>query len=231
MDQRRANICSTKSSPVREASPQLNHMIKYQQASNNEKTNMVFMTMVDVDRQLFTDQTGHFTVTSNRGHNYIVIFYAVDPNYIKSYPVKSRHRSELIQAYTEVYQFLRVRGYRPQLHKLDNKTSKDVEAFIAENNTKFQYTPPDIHRTNPAERAIHTWKNRLVAIQAGTPSTYRLSNWCKDLKQTDITLNMLRPCTTNPLLSTHKAMEVMFSFNRTPMAPIRAEVMIHIKPN
>ena len=129
-------------------------MVEHEQAPNNDKTNMVFMTMVEVEGQLFTDQTDRFPVTSNRGNNYIVIFYAVDPNYIKSYPIKSRHRTKLLKAYEEVYQLLRIRGYRPQLHTLDNETSKDVETFIAENNAKFQYTPPDMHCTNTAERAI-----------------------------------------------------------------------------
>eukprot|EP00804_Cyclotella_cryptica_P014354 CCRYP_015562-RA/>CCRYP_015562-RA protein AED:0.34 eAED:0.35 QI:0/0/0/1/1/1/3/0/445 len=88
-----------------------------------------------------------------------------------------------------------------------------------------------MNRTNIAERAICTWKNHFVAIRTGAPSTYRLSNWCKDLEQTDITLNMLCLCTTNPLLSAYEAIEGMFSFDRTPMAPIGTEVMIHIKPN
>ncbi|KAL7477011.1 hypothetical protein ACHAW6_002832 [Cyclotella cf. meneghiniana] len=116
------------------------------------------------------------------------------------------------------------------LHKLDNKTSHDVESFIKENNTKLQYTPPDIPRTNPADRSIRTWKNHFVAIRAGAPKTYRLSNWCKDLEQPDITLNMLRPCTTNPKLSAYKAMEGMYLFDATLMAPTGTECMIHIKP-
>eukprot|EP00804_Cyclotella_cryptica_P022388 CCRYP_021035-RA/>CCRYP_021035-RA protein AED:0.38 eAED:0.38 QI:0/0/0/1/0/0.25/4/0/584 len=88
-----------------------------------------------------------------------------------------------------------------------------------------------MHHTIPAERAIRTWKNHFVAIRAGTPSTYRLSNWCKDLEQTDITLNMMQPCTQNPKLSAHKAMEGMFSFDATPMAPISTECMVHVKPS
>ncbi|KAL7474761.1 hypothetical protein ACHAW6_000714, partial [Cyclotella cf. meneghiniana] len=176
IDQRRANICSTKSSPVRGASHENNHMIEHEQAPNNDKTNMVFMTMVEINRQLFTNQTGRFPITSNRGNNYIVIFYAVDPNYIKSYPIKSQHRNEILKAYKKVYQFLRFHVYQPQLHKLDNETSKDVEAFIATNNAKFQYTPPNMHRTNTAERAICTWKNHFLAIRAGTPPTFHLSN-------------------------------------------------------
>eukprot|EP00804_Cyclotella_cryptica_P008225 CCRYP_015155-RA/>CCRYP_015155-RA protein AED:0.23 eAED:0.17 QI:0/0/0/1/1/1/3/0/935 len=190
MDQRRAYLRSTKQSPNTSSTP-MDHMLELPQAPNNDKTNMVYMSTVEVDGQLFTDQTGCFSVTSNRGNNYIDIFYAVDPNFIKSYPIKFRHRRELLKAHTDVYQFLRTRGHRPQLHRLDNETSKDVENFITENNAAFQYTPPDMHRTNIAERAIRTWKNHFVAIRAGTPSTYCLLNWCKDIEQTDITLNML----------------------------------------
>ena len=76
-----------------------------------------------------------------------------------------------------------------------------------------------------------TWKNHFLAIRTGVPKIYRLSNWCKDLEQTDITLNMLRPCTQNPKLSAYEAMEGMFSFDAIPMAPIGIECMIHIKPS
>jgi hypothetical protein len=180
---------------------------------------------------LFTDQTGRFPITSNRGNNYIVLFYVVDANFIKSYPIKSRHRTELLKAYDDVYKYLRIQRYRPKLHRLANETSKDVEEFIAEQNAKHQYTPPDMHRTNIAERMIRTWKNHMCAVRAGTPKTYRLSNWCKDLEQVDMTLNMMRPCTQNPNLSAYEAMEGMFSFDATPMAPIGTECMIHVKPS
>ncbi|KAL7474691.1 hypothetical protein ACHAW6_000654, partial [Cyclotella cf. meneghiniana] len=184
------------------------------QAENKNKTNMVFMT-----------------ITKTKGNNYIALFYVVDANFIKSYPIKSRHRTELITAYNDVYQYLCIRGFRPKLHYLDNETSQDVEKFITEQNAKHQYTPPDIHRSNIAERMIRTWKNHMCAIPAGTPKTNHLSNWCKDLEQVDITLNMMRPCTQNPNLSAYEAMKGMFSFDTTPMAPIGTECMIHIKPS
>ena len=78
-----------KSSHASDSDPVVNHMDDHEQALNNDKTNMVFMTIVEVVGQLFTDQTGRLPVTSNCGNNYIVIFYAVDPNYIKAYPIKS----------------------------------------------------------------------------------------------------------------------------------------------
>ena len=43
---------------------------------------------------------------------------------------------------------------RPQLHKLDNELSHDVEAFIIKNNASFQYTPIKIHQTNITECAM-----------------------------------------------------------------------------
>eukprot|EP00970_Alexandrium_tamarense_P007123 scaffold1237_cov194-Alexandrium_tamarense.AAC.1 len=231
MDQRRTGIRSTKSSHAVPPPNVVDTMEEPEQAPQNDKTNMVFMTIAEAEGQLFTDQTGRFPVTSNRGNNYIVLFYVVDANFIKSYPIKSRHRTELLKAYDDVYKYLRIRGYRPKLHRLDNETSKDVEDFIVEQNAKHQYTPPDIHRTNIAERMIRTWKNHMCAVRAGTPKTYRLSNWCKDLEQVDMTLNMMRPCTQNPNLSAYEAMEGMFSFDATPMAPIGTECMIHVKPS
>eukprot|EP00804_Cyclotella_cryptica_P011596 CCRYP_012097-RA/>CCRYP_012097-RA protein AED:0.35 eAED:0.48 QI:0/0/0/1/0/0/2/0/379 len=100
----------------------------------------------------------------------------------------------------------------PNFTKLDNKTSKDVETFITENNATFQYTPPDMHQTNTAKHAIRTWKNHFIAICVSAPSTYRLSYWCTDLEQTDITLNMLCPCTTNPGLWRHIWRSITFCF-------------------
>ena len=50
------------------------------------------------------------------------------------------------------------------------------------------------------------------------------------LEQADITLNMIRPCTLNPHLSAFEAMEGMYSFDATPMAPIGTEMLMHLKP-
>ncbi|KAL7486329.1 hypothetical protein ACHAW6_011922 [Cyclotella cf. meneghiniana] len=44
-------------------------------------------------------------------------------------------------------------------------------------------------------------------------------------EQTDIS-----PCTQNPNLSVHEALEGMFSFDATPIAPIGTKCMIHMKP-
>jgi hypothetical protein len=45
-----------------------------------------------------------------------------------------------------------------------------------------------------------------------------------------MTLNMMRPCRLNPLLSAHKAMEGLFLSNAMPLAPLGTKVLVHLKP-
>ena len=170
------------------------HMAEAHQTPLNTRTNHVFMQVHTIDGIISSDQTGRFPITSNRGNAYVVVFYVYDANYIRSIPIKSRSKEELLRAYNEVYEWLTVRGFKPLLHKMDNETSHEVEKFIQGQNTRLQYTPPDMHRTNPAERAIRTWKNHFLAGIAGLPKSFPIANWCRLTKQCDATLNMLCPC-------------------------------------
>ena len=94
---------------------------------NNERSHHVYMKITNLDGKLYSDQTGRFPITSNRGNCDVVIFYAVDGKYITAYPIKYHHRSQLLNACDDVYAFIRVLGYRPQLQNMDTATSKDVE--------------------------------------------------------------------------------------------------------
>jgi hypothetical protein len=160
-----------------------------------------------------------------------VFFFIYDTNYIKSVPIKSRDKKELLRAYTEVYSFCQKRGFKPKLHKLDNETSRDVEEFIASQKTDIQYTPPDMHRTNPAERAIQTWKSCKKSSLASLPQNFPLSLWCRLCPQVDLSVNMIQKCRQNPLLSAWAAMQGKYHFDATPIAPPGTEMMMHEKPN
>jgi hypothetical protein len=82
----------------------------------------------------------------------------------------------ILRAVTEVYTWLTAQGYRPLLNEMDNKMSHDVEALIPAEQLKLQYTPPDMHRTNPAKRAVHTWKNHFTAGIARLPPLFPLAH-------------------------------------------------------
>jgi hypothetical protein len=144
----------------------------------NIRTHHVFMTVHVVMGHISSDNTGCFPVTSNWGNAYIALFYIYDANAIWSVPIKSRSKEELLRAVTEVYAWLTARGYWPILHKMDNETSHDIESFIALEQVKLQYCPPDMHRTNPAKRAVRTWKNHFMAGLAGLPALFPLAHWC-----------------------------------------------------
>ena len=146
MDQQRQGMQLTKPVPIKP-----NTMEEVPHLPNNEHIHHVYMTITDLGGNIYSDQTGRFPITSNCANCYVVIFYAVDGNYIKAYPIKSHHRSQLLKSYDGVYSFLKVQGYRPQLHKMDNETLKDVENFIEDHQAKVQYTPANIHRTTISE--------------------------------------------------------------------------------
>ena len=128
------------------------------QESNNEKTYLVYMSVEQIEGYVASDQTGKFPITSNRGMKYICVFYIRDPNFIKGIPLKISRKEELLRAYKEIYAYCERRGFKTKLHKMDNETSKDVEDFIPIQQTKQQYTPPNMLRVNSAERSIQMYK-------------------------------------------------------------------------
>ena len=97
-----------------------------------------------------SDQTGKFPRMSNRAMEYICVFYIQGNNYIKGILIKSRIKVELIRPYKDVYAYCESRGFSPQLQKVDNVTSRDVEEFISSQQILQQYIPPDMHRTYQA---------------------------------------------------------------------------------
>ena len=159
------------------------------QDQDNNKTHLVFMSVKRVEGYVASDQTGKFPRTSNKGIQYVCVFYIYDPNFIKGVTLKIRKTEELLQAYQEVYTFCKNRGFKPKLHKMDNETSKDAEDFIASQNTQQQYTPPNFYRTNPAERALQTYKSCVKSTMASLPPTFPIAYWCRLLPQIDFSVN------------------------------------------
>jgi hypothetical protein len=157
---------------------------------NEGLTNLVFMVIHDITGLVFSDQTRRFPITSNRGHTYLVIFYIYDANFIASVPIKNRTKQELLQAYQITYKYLSSCRLKPCLHKMNNKTLKDVKDFIQSQQTSLQYTPPDIHCTNSAKQAICTWKNHFTAGIASLPKSSPSTSWCPLTNQCNYTINI-----------------------------------------
>ena len=105
-----------------------------------------------------------------------------------------------------------------------------LKSYLCTSLDSFQFILPHLHRRNAAERAIRTFKNYLISILCSVHPNFLFYLWCKLLHQVEMTLNMVRPCWTNPKLSAHAALEGEYSYNHTSIAPLGAQVIVHDSP-
>ena len=65
----------------------------------------VYIRIYDATKKtMYTDQTGHFPVISQRGHKYIMVAIELDGNYIDAKCMRSCKTSDLIKAYQTIHQ-------------------------------------------------------------------------------------------------------------------------------
>ncbi|KAL7475164.1 LOW QUALITY PROTEIN: hypothetical protein ACHAW6_001088, partial [Cyclotella cf. meneghiniana] len=200
LDQRSQGIRSTKSSPTT-TTP--DPMEEPHQIPLNDKTNIVFMTMVDIKGPL--------------GNKHTVIFYTVEVNHIKSYPIKTHHRTE---SFMLTMMCMHASSW-VIAHSYTNLTTNPL--------TMWKHSSL---RTIPASSILQTSIGPTLLNVQSTPgkTIFCHASWGGqispplqlDLEQTNITLKMICPGTQNPNFSAHEAIDGMFSL----MASIGMECMI-----
>ena len=92
-----------------------------------------------------------------------MLMYDYDSNDILVHPMKNRTATEIINAFTFLYERLCRAGLKPRFHKLDNRDPKKLTTKLNDEKIDYQLVPPHIHRRNPAEHAIRTLKNHFIA--------------------------------------------------------------------
>ena len=88
-----------------------------------------------------------------------------------------------------------------------------------------------MHRRNAAERAIRTFKAHFLSILAGVDQDFPSNLWDLLLPQTEMTLNMLRECRTNPEMSAWENFNGKLDYNANPLGPLGIAVVTHSKPS
>ena len=122
-----------------------------------------------------------------------MVLYDHDSNAIISKPIKSRSEAELIRAYSVLHSKLTNRGLCPKFQMLENECPAGLKYYMDREGITFQLVPPHLHRTNSAERAIHTFKDHLIAGITSCDPDFQLHLWERLLAQATLTLNLLRP--------------------------------------
>ena len=79
---------------------------------------------------------------------------------------------------------------------------------------------PYYHRKLAAERAICIYKNNFITILYMIHLEFPMKLWCSLIPQLEMTLNIVRPCRFNPLMSAYTALEGEFHYANTPLAPL-----------
>jgi hypothetical protein len=110
-----------------------------------ECTNLIHAKIYDTEGHIYTDLTGRFPSISSGGYKYILVLYDFGTNNILADPMKNRSDSEVIRAYTVIYDELTSKGLKPMFQTMDNEASKALKTFLTARNIKFQLVAPHVH--------------------------------------------------------------------------------------
>ena len=94
--------------------------------------------------------------------------YVRDANAIAAIPIKNRNEASLLTAYSSLYDQLTSAGLTPTLQICDNECPATFK-LKKNNNVSLQLVPLYDHRTNPAEKAIDTFKSHFIAGLSSLP--------------------------------------------------------------
>ena len=70
-----------------------------------------------------------------------MVLYEVDSNAILVQSMQNRTSGEMVAAYNSLVNRLKIAGFEPKLHLLDNKCSQEYKEAITKNRMKLQLVP------------------------------------------------------------------------------------------
>ena len=82
---------------------------------SNSETHIVFAAVVEAVK-VYSDQTGHFPVTSIKGLKHVSILYSYDANEVLLEPFNSITVKYVLHAYTAFHDYLKKRVLMPKIH-------------------------------------------------------------------------------------------------------------------
>ena len=159
-----------------------------------------------------------------------MIAYHCDANLKLAGAFSSRKYMHRLLEYDKIMQRLTDNKLIVDLKILDNEASEKYKRSIKTKwNANYQLVPPNTHRSNAAERAIHTFKAHFISILAGVAPDFPRNLWDLLLPQTELTLNLLRQATLNPTQSAWSYFHGPFNYDATPIEPLGCDIIAHKK--
>ena len=140
--------------------------------------------------------------------------------YIKLVPMINKTAITYVKAYTATLNFYADLGHTVTNLTIDNEDSTLLRKLFRDYKVTVQYVPPSNHRANPAERAIRTAKNHMIALLSTLHPCMPADLWHELFPHAELTLNHLRPWTPNPKHSTYRGLYgTALTSSPTPSTP------------
>ena len=112
---------------------------------------------------------------------------------------------------------------------LDNECPNNLKLSILKTDYNFKLVLPHHHIRNATERAIWAANTYLLAGLATCDPYFLITEQDCLLRQSEITLNLLRTSRINLKLSSWTYINGVFELNKTPLAPPRSHIIMHSK--
>ena len=94
----------------------------------------------------------------------------------------------------------------------------------------YQLTLKGKHSRNSSDKLIQTWKDHFLSGMASIHPDFTLSQWCKLVEQSNITLNLLRQSRINPKLSVYAQVFGSLGYQKSPLPPPVMKVLARVLP-
>ena len=127
--------------------------------------------------------------------------------------IRNRSKATLVEAYSTIYNQLKTAGLQPKFQICDNECPKAFHRFLKERDVQLQLVPLYDRQTNPAKKAIDTYKSHFLLGLASLPPNFPLHLWDCMVEPATITLNLLQPFKLNPMSSVYAQLYCMFGYN------------------
>jgi hypothetical protein len=101
----------------------------------------------------------------------------LDTNHIFCKLMKNKTKGEMINAYQQMVNRMKLSALGLKHHRLNNKCSANFKECITKNRMTHKLAPPDYHCRNIAKRAIKTFKNYFLSILSRVDNRFPLSLW------------------------------------------------------
>ena len=157
LNQTRKNVRSTKAKPTPLETCDTSQL-------HGKKVRDVYTKTYSVHETMFSDQTGQFSMRSQRGNKYVMVMVEIDINAILVEPMKSRKDEEMIRAHNALLLRLKRAVIIPKKHVLDNEVSENMKNHIRDT-CKFdmKLVAPGCHRSTQPRWPYATLKHTSSA--------------------------------------------------------------------